>query len=201
MEKYIANIITTRKLNVDKLIKKSASIEKVNLSHPTLIVGWSKVKQLFPNQSILDKQISNDLFWTFDKNERKNEFEKDIKKFFLYVINSLTNKIVYKFINVLTCKFSTYKRLISFIKNDEKKVIWIEKNSFIYILYKNNVIGISLSDLDYAGISIEKVVNLIKSNSNNFVFTDLSTISYSLINTIGANKQIIPYLLEKQIYL
>lgn len=201
MESYIANIVTNRKISFDKLIRKTSSFKKVDLAYPTLIIGWNNVKSLYPKQSILDKRIDNKLFWTFDKNERKNEYEKDIKFFLKFVINDIESTIIYKFVNILTCKFSTYKRLINFIKNNNEKTIWIENNSFIYIYFNKFVVGISLSDLEYANVDSNKVIELIKENTYNHVFTDLSSISYSLINIIGNNKQIIPYLLEKQRYL
>lgn len=201
MESYIANIVTNRKVSFDKLIRKTSSFKKVDLAYPTLIIGWNNVKSLYPRQSILDKRIDNKLFWTFDKNERKNEYEKDIKSFLKFVINDIESTIIYKFVNILTCKFSTYKRLINFIKNNNEKTIWIENNSFIYIYFNKFVVGISLSDLEYANVDSNKIIELIKKNTYNHVFTDLSSISYSLINIIGNNKQIIPYLLEKQRYL
>ena len=201
VESYIANIVTNRKISFDKLIRKTSSFKKVDLAYPTLIIGWNNVKSLYPKQSILDKRIDNKLFWTFDKNERKNEYEKDIKSFLKFVINDIESTIIYKFVNILTCKFSTYKRLLNFIKNNNEKTIWIENNSFIYIYFNNFVVGISLSDLEYANVDSNKIIELIKKNTCNHVFTDLSSISYSLINIIGNNKQIIPYLLEKQRYL
>lgn len=201
VESYIANIVTNRKISFDKLIRKTSSFKKVDLAYPTLIIGWNNVKSLYPKQSILDKIIDNKLFWTFDKNERKNEYEKDIKSFLKFVINDIESTIIYKFVNILTCKFSTYKRLINFIKNNNEKTIWIENNSFIYIYFNKFVVGISLSDLEYVNVDSNKIIELIKENTYNHVFTDLSSISYSLINIIGNNKQIIPYLLEKQRYL
>ena len=201
MENYIANIVTSRKINIDKLIKRTLSIKKADLRYPTLIIGWNNVKSLYPDQSILEKKIDNKLFWTFDKNERKNEYERDLKNFLKFSIDNIVSTVEYRFINLLTCKFSMYKRIISFIKGDIEKTVWIENNSFIYVYYNNMVIGLSLSDLEYANISSDKVIFMIMENKHNHVFIDLSTVSYSLINIIGSNKQIIPYLLDKQRYL
>ena len=45
---YIANIITTERLDISSFFNISSMIDSVDLSLPTLIIGWSKVKELYP---------------------------------------------------------------------------------------------------------------------------------------------------------
>jgi hypothetical protein len=51
---YIANIITTERLDISSFFNISSTIDSVDLSLPTLIIGWGKVKELYPEQNILD---------------------------------------------------------------------------------------------------------------------------------------------------
>lgn len=48
---------------------------------PTLIIGWQTTKANVPNANIIDKVINNNLFWTYSKTEKKEEFEKTIEEF------------------------------------------------------------------------------------------------------------------------
>lgn len=201
MKEYICNIITNRRIGVDKLIRKSCSMDNVDMSLPTLLVGWRNVKRIYPSQPILEKKISDRLYWTFDKDERRNEFDRDLRKFVSGVISEIAFSVKYRFINILTCGMPMYRRILSFINSPVRKTIWIDNGSFMYIYYSKTTVGISLDDMDYANVNVNKVINKVKDNPDNHVFLDLSKLSYGIIKMVGDNKYIIPYLLEKQEYL
>ena len=83
----IANIVTKRKITFDSLICKCKSINDIDSTKPTLIIGWEEVKSIYgKNISILEKQIDEKTFWTFDKTERRNDYEKDINAFYFFII-------------------------------------------------------------------------------------------------------------------
>lgn len=191
----IANIVTNKKVTFDSLICKCKNIEEIDTTKPTLIIGWENVKSIYGNNiSILNKQINNKIFWTFDKNERRNDYEKDINRFYYFIIRDLINNIKYKYINVITSNFSTIKRLINFIDSEEIKHIFIDNERFIFIYYKNTVCGVSLDDLKYLNIDIHKCLNRIKINKNNHVINNDLFLSIKLRRIIGSDKVIIPYL-------
>lgn len=52
-----------------------------DLSIPTMIIGWSYVKNIYPTLNILDKEISYNLCWTFDSKEMKKVHQQDIEQF------------------------------------------------------------------------------------------------------------------------
>ena len=52
-----------------EVIEESAE-QTLSCNVPTLIIGWSKVKELYPEQSILSSKISENLFWTFSLTEK-----------------------------------------------------------------------------------------------------------------------------------
>ena len=43
----------------------------INNYLPTLIVGWERVKKLYPKASILKKKIKDNLYWTFSPTEKR----------------------------------------------------------------------------------------------------------------------------------
>ena len=50
------------------MIKKIDNL--IETDKPTIIVGWNKVKELYPKQKITNKKISDSLFWTFTEKEK-----------------------------------------------------------------------------------------------------------------------------------
>lgn len=191
----IANIVTKRKITFDSLICKCKSINDIDSTKPTLIIGWEEVKSIYgKNISILEKQIDEKTFWTFDKTERRNDYEKDINAFYFFIIKDLINNIKYKYINVITAKYSLIKRFLNFIKSDKKKYIYIDYNRFVFIYCDGVVCGVSLDDLRYMDININKCLNILKSNKNNCILENDSFLSIKLKRIIGNDKMIIPYL-------
>lgn len=191
----IANIITKKRYTFDSLICKCKSMDEIDSSKPTLIIGWDEVKSIYgKNLSILEKKISDNIFWTFDKTERRNDYEKDINAFYCFILKNLIKSIKYKFINTITIKYSLAKRFINFINNDETKYIYIYNNRFVFIYCNGVVCGVSLDDLDYLGININKCIEKLKCNKNNHVVDNDSFLSIKLRRIIGDDKMIIPYL-------
>lgn len=191
----IGNIVTKKKITFDSLICKCKSISEIDKTNPTLIIGWDEVKSIYGNDiSILEKQIDENIFWTFNKTERRNDYERDINKFYCFIIKNLVNNVKYHLINVLTIKYSSAKRLIDFINSDIVKHIYIDNNRFIFIYYNNTVCGISLDCLRYVNIDTNKVIKKIKKNPNNHLIDNDLFLSIKLRRIIGDDKMIIPYL-------
>jgi len=55
---------------------------------PTLVIGWNSLKFRFEKQNILDKKVSENLYWSFSKSENEKEFFKQIDSFFNESIKS-----------------------------------------------------------------------------------------------------------------
>jgi hypothetical protein len=191
--KYIANIITKSKLDVSDYINVVNDIDGVDLQIPTLIVGWSKVKEFYPDADILVKQINETVCWTYSNREKRQEYEPDLAKFIKNVFENLESRIKYTFFNVLTSKLSKVKGLINYINSPITKFIYISDKS-IYIYDNKQVIGVSLSDLEYYGIHREKILDFIKRNPKNRLILNDNFLSWKLKRIIGDNGKIIPYL-------
>lgn len=195
--RYIANIVTTKNLHFDPLINKCISISDVISGIPTLIIGWENVKKLYPNVIILNKNIEKDLYWTFDKTERRVDYERDVSMFYILAIKKIKKNIKYIYFSVLETGFNRAKKIVNFIKSDIIKTIYIDNNSFVFMSFDNNVIGFSLDETTYIGISKNKILKIISDNIQNNIITNYKVLSVRMKRIIGNDKVVIPYLFSR----
>jgi hypothetical protein len=191
--KYIANIITKSKIDVGEYINVTNTLDEVNLQIPTLIIGWENVKRFYPQVDILNKKITDTIFWTYSNREKRQEYEPDLNKFIRDLFVNLGITVKYTFFNVLTSKLKRIKDFIKYIQSDLPKVIYVT-NKNVYIYNGEQITGFSISDLEYYGIKKEKVINLLKRNINNRLFFNDNFLTWKIKKTIGDNDKIIPFL-------
>lgn len=189
---YIGRIITKNKLESSTLFDITSSLKKVNDDIPTLIIGWNNAKTIYgDNLDILDKKISKNLYWTFSKREKRNDYENDITLFYKKVIDSIYEKVKYTYLDFLLYNNNKLLSFINFMKNDTiKKIIYI-KDNFIYISCGTDVYGILLDNILYLGYDKKYFLEQIK--SNNIVITDDNFLDNNVKKNIN-NNIIIPYL-------
>ena len=139
---------------------------------PTLIIGWNNVKDKFPKQNIMDKQISKNLFWTYSKSESSKEFFKEAEDFFTDSVKKWMPK------NFIF--FDTYlnkESLEEFINNNLDK----DKKVFIYFydgaLYLNNNGNNFIINIKSLSISDDKLKTTITE-----IFNRLDIVSFSYHN-------------------
>ena len=70
-------------MKVNEFIKVTNNKNNLDYSLPTLIVGKHNAKEIIGENNLqyLNRKVNDNLFWTFGKTERRDEFEKDVKKF------------------------------------------------------------------------------------------------------------------------
>lgn len=196
----IANIVI-EKPN-EKFLKKVDFIEYFNSykgipKRPTLIIGWEFTKSLFPSfsaLSILNKNLSNLTHWTFSRTEKRDEFEKDIIKFYIHIFDNLKSQYEYQFCNIFQTKYRDLSNLLNIIKSNEKTYIYVANNSFIYIYHQNIVYGINIDDTEYIGITGDKLLSLFYKNPNNQIFYNTDFIPKDIILLLRDDKTLIPLL-------
>jgi hypothetical protein len=66
----------------------------------------------------------------------------------------------------------------------------------IYLLYNNNILGISLNILEYIKIDISKVFKKLYSNKENVICTNASDCVKELKSEIGNKKYVVPYFMS-----
>lgn len=191
---FIANIITNNVIKTSRFIKVSSSLDEVNLNLPTLIIGWENVKNMFPEQDILNEKINDKISWTFSKRERRYRYEKDLDNFVNKVVSELNEKITYSFFNYILASDERKLNFIQFINEGDCSIYHNSRFIYIYNSKHDLIIGISIKDLNYIGIDIDDFINMLNKNDKNIVVNNLNNIDEESFFLIKDNIKIIPYL-------
>lgn len=165
------------------------------ITMPTLIVGKKLAQHICgcENIHLLDRKISDNLYWTFAKTEQRSEYEKDLKEFNSKILESLLRKITYKNLNIFTEPMSVIKRFVAFMNGKSQKIIYASYN-MLYVYCHGTVYGASISDLQYVGITRSKVFKKLRENRNNTIITDDKFIDSSVKRFAQNHKMFVPYL-------
>lgn len=197
----LGQILTSYKnIEVNEFIKVTNNKNNLDYSLPILIVGKHNAKEIIGENNLqyLNRKVNDNLFWTFGKTERRDEFEKDIKKFNELIINRLINDIKYQYINIFNLTYSGVKELLTLINKKEKKTYLIIDNT-IYLYYDKNVYGLSLNETKYIGIENKKILKRLGSNVYNKSLKNHFSISKNIRNILKNKLFLVPYIyfLEK----
>lgn len=190
-------IVTDRKLtNIDGFVEQVNDVSLADPTKPILIVGWKKAKQDSRYTSILEKQLDENVFWTFSKTESRSDFEDDLKNFYNIIYNNILSNISYYYINIFKLKYSNIKKLYNIILNsEENKDIYLSKN-ILYIPHNGIILGLSLSVLEYCGVPMNKVLDRIKSKGINII-EDNKKFIFKLSKQLGNKKYAVPYFISR----
>lgn len=174
------------------MFKNVDNIENIDL--PTLIVGWNKVKKLYPKQKITNKKINDIIFWTFSEKEKRTENINDTQKFKKYCIDKIDSKYKYYFLNPFELTFGNIKNLISRIdKSNSEKVYHFDRKHFFFLV-ENYIFGINMDFMTNCKITENKLKKWLK--SKNFKIIEDSSIFN--IEEINNKKYLIPILGKKE---
>jgi len=177
--------------NVDGFVAQVDDISLADVTKPILIVGWKNAKKDPRYKSILDKQLDENVFWTFSKSESRADFEEDLKIFYNYIYNNILNNIIYNNINIFKLKYNKIKKLFNIIKN---KNIYLN-NNILYIPHEGNILGLSLSILEYCKVPKEKVLKKVKELGGNII-EENNKLIFKLSKQLGNKKYAIPYFIS-----
>lgn len=192
----IGNIVTTGKPSqYSELFNVVKSMDEIQRDLPTLIIGWKNVKSIFPDANILIKEY-NGINWTFSKTERRCDYEDDVINFYNKSILSKMSEIKYIYVDIIRFGYRKIVKIIDFLKGKSKKLVFYTKNSnfvFIYSSEYKTIFGISLTLVEYLGITKRKVTSIIK---NAEYIKDTGYINSDIRKVIGNNTHYILPLFE-----
>lgn len=141
----------------------------------TLIVGKPLAESLYGKERIkvLDKHIENNVYWTFAKTERRNDYEQDVEEFNKRVAKFIKSSVEYRYFNFFTETFDHSSRFIKWLYEGDQKYVYIKSNH-IYIYTPNSklIFGFSFNDTEYLGKDTEAIIEKIKANPNNIIVED-----------------------------
>lgn len=194
----IGYIVTKSKIrNVDGLVVQVDDLSKADSTKPILIVGWEDAKKHPLYKTILDKELSDGLFWTFNKSESRSDMERDIKSFCKFAYDSLASNIRYFYVNFFTLprrKFMSLARMLA--TSFDERYIYIN-SSMIYVPFNGSVLGMSLSILEYCGVGKDKVMGFVRRNKANKVIDDSVWWVEKVSRNVRDRLYMVPYLVKK----
>lgn len=139
-----------------------------NKELPTLIIGWGLTKDNFNKASILNKKISENLYWTFSTEEKRGVFENDLKKFIKKSYDDFIKGLKYFNIDPIMYKINNTEELIEKIKSLSGGFAYLYLNKVVYIYHNFNLFSIDLNQLDFIKFDRNVVLNVVKEIMNFF---------------------------------
>ena len=155
--KYIANILTDEPFSGNELYNVVAEENGLIPGMPTLIIGWDRVKEMYPDASIIEWNVTGDVYWTYGKYDRRDKYEACVKKFGEIAFKRFSENLSYVFYDVMCEGNERFDSFINLLKGDKKKTIYASNDMlYVYIEGTRSVFGLSLRDCDYIGPDLKK---------------------------------------------
>lgn len=197
--KKLGNVVDTSKISYPNFINKCSGMDAIDANLPTLLIGYSFAKGIYPMINVLERRIGKSLYWTFSRKERRGINEVDLSSFYSGLFRNEVRRIPYFYLNLVCYTKEQLKKFGSFLRDDRCKICYHDTgNRSIFVYMENRVLGISENDLEYIGAPINKTLELMKNNpSNHFVkFPYLSgdSLSSNIRMFLNLNSYIIPAL-------
>ena len=190
----LANVVCKSKIEIPIDFNHVKSIDDIIDGLPTLIIGYNYVSKKYPDFDITDIKLDDNLYWTFDKNEKRDKFNEDLNWFTNKVYEDIFSEVVYIFVDFIQYKKSTIKKIIRKIKSADYIVAY-KHNEMIYLSLEKFVFGVDLKLLKYLGFNIDKIIDKIKTSSSVFLVENEILIEYKkCINYLNGNIRFLPYL-------
>ena len=192
----IGYVVSDKKINgLDVSVAQVDDVLKADPLRPILIVGWEKAKHNELYKSILDKQLSENLFWTFSKTESRSDFEDDLKKFYSICYDKVVESIRYYYVNLLSISRKKLIELCKIVSDPSVcKNIYIHK-SMVYVPYKGNVLGVSLSVAEFCKVSEDRIRRFILSTKSNVIVDDSNFKVKKIVRNLENKRYAVPYLI------
>lgn len=190
----LANIVSDTNISVSDDFKVVDSLDKITEGLPTLIIGYHKIKILYPDFDITTNKINDNVYWTFRKNEKRDKYEEDLNWFIRKVYSDLINSLSYVFVDPIQYKRKTLLKIIRKIYSSDN-IISYEHDNMIYIYCDKIIFGVDLKLLKFMGVDFKRIKSKIKSISTVFLDKNEILIEYKNIISFFDNKmKYLPYL-------
>ena len=190
----IGNIVTNSKVSVGDEFNIITSEDDAIIGIPTLIVGWDYISIHYPQQDILSKRISEDVFWTFSRNEKRDMQELDIYDFREYCYYKLVRNVNYVFIDPI--QYSK-KKMLKILRKiyTSKDIISCKYKDMVYISTDNIIFGVDLTLIEFLGFNVDRLVNKVKGISQTFLLGESIYDEYSTyLSNLNYKPKYLPYL-------
>ena len=161
--RYIANILTDEPFEGSEFYNITNDKDLIIKGIPTLIVGWEKVKELYPGTSIIEWKVKDGVYWTYGKYEKRDRYEENVKKFMDMTFKNCVESVRYVFFDVLLYGENKISGFIDTLRGNNVQIGTNVKTAYasdnmlyVYIETTGTVYGISLRDCDYIDETYKK---------------------------------------------
>lgn len=194
--KYIANILTTEPFEAGELYNIVHEPGSLVPGIPTLIVGWEKTKELYPEASIIEWNVTDNVFWTYGKYEKRDRYEINVKKFQDLAFKKFVESLKYVFYDVMLDGEDRFTKFIELLLSNAQKTVYITGDMmYIYIDYTKKIVGVSLRDCDYLGETYKKrIFSAMYNNPSVILLKNNDAISKEIRFKTRGMAYILPYL-------
>jgi hypothetical protein len=186
----IGNIISSNELKVDENFNVVDSMDKAIDGLPTLIIGLDNVRKIETDLNFVDRKLSDNTYWTFNKQERRVLFEEDL---FYFIENSykfIKENIEYIFIDFVLFSDNKINKVFNRIKESNNNISFLH-NKMIYIYTNDFIFGIDLRQIEFMGYNVDSFLKKIKNLSKVFLDNDEILIEYK--NKLGMLEDEVKY--------
>jgi hypothetical protein len=115
---------------------------------PTILIGWSRIKELFQDSRISKKKLGNNLYWTFSGSEDLPQQKKDLEKFIRRSLKEFIPKDYRPFDCILDG--DVFQAVDSIFEKD-RTFCYFGTNEALYVYGPKAFTGISLKSIDFVG--------------------------------------------------
>ena len=194
--KYIANILTDEPFNEGELYNVVRDKDELVPDIPTLIIGWEKTKGEYPDASIIEWEVADNVYWTYGKYERRDKYEVNVKKFQDLSFKKFVESLKYVFYDVMLDGEDRFTKFIELLLSNIQKTVYITGDMmYIYIDYTKKVVGVSLRDCDYLGETYKKrIFSAMYNNPSVILLKNNDAISKEIRFKTRGRAYILPYL-------
>ena len=193
----IGNIVSSSKINEDNF-KLFDEIESVDNSLPTLIVGWNKTKEIFGDKiSILNKKISDNLYWTFLPTERRVDYDDDIIIFKKVCYDNFGSELSYVYIDPIHDKPQKIKKILKKIYSLSESISYFTDKNMLYILGENIIFGVNLEITEFIGIKTDRILTRVIGLRNSILIdNEIFNRCKEFIKKLDNNHKLVPYVVK-----
>ena len=188
----ICNIIAEREEDYKTLLEylgnypvsiSKAFPDELYFEVPTLVIGWNFVKNKFPKQNIFDKEISQNLSWSFSKSEKEKEFYDEAESFFIQSVKKwLPNN--FKLFDSYLNKESLNVFLKENLNIDKKMFVFFHDGALYINNDKNNFI-INVKSLSTMHVNFREIITNILNTYQTVAFSYNNFYGYIDLDKIG----------------
>lgn len=190
--KKIGNVVTKNKLELNKRFNQVASMDDIIPGIPTLIVGFNEVKTLYPDFNINKLEISQDLYWCFNKNEKRDSHRATLSEFISICYSELTNDIIYLYIDPIHFSKKKLKKVSDKLKSIDNLIGAFINDEVIYLYGDNIIFSFDIEMCKFAGINTEKLIEKYRTMCNGFLDSETIFIYNDDVNLLS--NRFIPFL-------